>query len=62
MAKHNIQTGSVIRYTRENGSTALDAVIRVEGNNFIIKYPTIGGTWRERAIHISQIQSYTNKL
>ena len=60
MTNHNIQPGTSIRYNRSNGGTALDRVIRVEGENCIISVPTIGGTWVERTVPISSVISYTN--
>ena len=62
MTNHNIQPGTSIRYNRSNGGTALDRVIRVEGENCIISVPTIGGTWVERTVPISSVISYTNRV
>ena len=62
MKNRNIQPGTVIRYNHPHGGTALDRVIRIEGENCIISVPTIGGTWVERAISIASVISYTNRV
>ena len=59
MTNHNIQPGATIRYNHPHGGTALDRVIRIEGENCIISVPTIGGTWVERAIPIMAVISST---
>ena len=59
MKNRNIQPGTVIRYNHPHGGTALDRVIRIEGENCIISVPTIGGTWVLRAIPISEVISST---
>jgi hypothetical protein len=59
---HNIQPDNIIRYKNSNGGTSVDRVIRVEGEYIIVSVPTIGGTWRDKPIHISYVQSYTVNL
>jgi len=59
---HNIQPDNIIKYKNSTGGTSLDRVIRVEGDYLIIAVPTIAGTWREKPIHISYVQSYTVNL
>jgi len=56
---NNIQPDDIIRYNHAKGGTALDRVIRIEGENCIISVPTIGGTWVLRAIPVSEVISST---
>ena len=58
--ENTIQPGTQIFYTA-NGVNTGNIVIRVESDNCIVKVPTIGGTWKEKIIHISQISSFVNR-
>ena len=60
--KNYITTGTIINHTLTNGKIQSDRVIRTEADNYIIKVLTIGGTYREKSIHISKIVSYTNQV
>ena len=62
MTNMNIAPDNIIRYKNSNGGTSLDRVKRIEGEYIIVSVPTIGGTWRDKAIHISYVMSYTVNL
>ena len=62
MTNMNIQPDNIIHYKNLNGGTSNDRVKRIEGEYLIISVPTIGGTWRDKAIHISYVMSYTVNL
>lgn len=60
--KDYIQINSVINYLDSNGRSRTNRVIRVEANSYIVHVPTIGGTWKEQSIPLSQVVSVTNRI